>query len=59
MKPNKQYLRIIVSRHDGTVFTNPLKLSEVHFISKLALENESLTIILVNATDKEYEQIFG
>lgn len=58
-KTHKEYLHCIVTRRDGTQFTNCLKLSEVTIISKLAQENKKLSIELMSVPIKEYDLIFG
>jgi hypothetical protein len=55
----KKYLQVVVKTHSGFTFTNPLKLSEAHFVSQLAQENESLKVFLVECTPKAYKTIFG
>jgi hypothetical protein len=55
----KNYLCVVVTRFDGSTFTNPLMLSEVYLISKLAKENRSVYVELYEATAKEYKCIFG
>jgi hypothetical protein len=55
----KKYLSVQVTRRDGKMFCNPLKLSESHLISKMAKENKSLHIILMECNSKEYKSIFG
>lgn len=56
----KKYLSVIVTRKDGTTFRNPLKLSEVHLISKIAQENLSIEVRLIEcATTGQYKAIFG
>jgi molybdopterin biosynthesis enzyme len=55
----KNYLRVIVKRHDGTYFLNPLKLSEAHLLNKLARENADLSVSFRSISIAEYKAIFG
>ena len=55
----KKYLYVSVYRNDGTMFHNHLKLSEAHFISRLAQENRYLTVSIETVTNKRYKTIFG
>jgi hypothetical protein len=55
----KNYLFVIVTKHDGTTFHNPLKLSEAYLISTLARENKSVLIKFLQCTKAEYKSIFG
>ena len=55
----KKYLNVIVITKTGKRFINPLKLSEVHFISKLAQENEELTVQCFECSEAGYKAIFG
>jgi hypothetical protein len=55
----KKYLQVVVKTHSGVTFTNPLKLSEAHFVSQLAQENESLKVNIVECTPTQYKLIFG
>lgn len=56
----KKYLQVLGRRKDGTLFSNPLKLSEVNLISRLAQENEFLTRVrCVEVSEAEYNAIFG
>ena len=54
----KRYLFLIVTRHDGTTYHNPLKLSEAYLITALAKENKSVLIKLLECTKVEYKSIF-
>lgn len=54
-----QYLHVIVTNKNGTKFLNPLKLSEAHIISKIAQENESLTITLKICSKEQYKLRFN
>lgn len=55
----KKYLDITVWRNDGSHFNNPLKLSEVHLVNKLAKENQRLTVFLTEVSKETYKFIFG
>jgi hypothetical protein len=55
----KKYLNVIVTRKNGSIFTNPLKLSEAHFISQLAQENLKLEVHIVEIHKADYNSIFG
>lgn len=54
---NKEYLQVTGKR---TGRTNPLKLSEVHLVSKLAKEwGEDLIVSRVSTTKEAYKCVFG
>jgi hypothetical protein len=55
----KKYLSVQITRHDGSMFCNPLKLSESHLIGKMVKENKSLHIVLMTCTIERYKSIFG
>lgn len=54
-----QFLSVTVTRHNGTTFSNQLKLSEAHLISRIAQENKSILVELVTCTKKEFQLNFG
>lgn len=54
----KEYLACTVTRHDGTQFNNPLKLSEAYMVSTLCKENREVTIVRVKAPKSLYNAIF-
>ena len=58
-KAMKTFLDIRVTRKDGSFFENPLKLSEAHFISKLAQQNEMVQVCAVTVSDQQFKSIFG
>lgn len=55
----KKYLHCTITNNNGTTFTNPLKLSEVHLISQIAQENQKIIIRLETCTKEQYKAIFG
>jgi hypothetical protein len=56
----KKYLKVLGKRNDGTLFSNPLKLSEAHLISKIAQENMYITRVqCIEVPESEYNAIFG
>ena len=55
----KSILMCIVTMHDGNTFVNPLKLSEVHLISKMAKENASIKVERLEIDEKTYKYHFG
>jgi hypothetical protein len=59
MKKCKMYLDVQVTRNDNSMFTNPLKLSEVYLINKLAKEHKSIKVTLEECSDSQYKSIFG
>ena len=54
----KKYLKVMVTTHGGTVFSNQLRLSEAHFISQLAQENKILTVQLIECDEATYNVYF-
>ena len=55
----RKYLHVTVYKRGGLTFTNPLKLSEAHLISKLAQEHVEVVVRLEIADEFEYKVIFG
>jgi hypothetical protein len=55
----KKYLHCTVINNGGTMFTNPLKLSEAHYISQLAQENKQVLVKLMICSAAQYKSIFG
>jgi len=55
----KKYLNVTVTRNDGTKFTNPLKLSEERFVTKLAQENKKVEVEIDIASPSIYTDRFG
>lgn len=55
----KQYLSLTITRNDGSQFNNPLKLSEVYLISKIAKDNKKIEISLTNCSKEQYNQLFS
>ena len=54
----KKYLLIKVVKYDGSIFYNPLKLSEVIMINLLVRENNFITVTLKETTEENYKSIF-
>ena len=54
----KKYLQCLVTRKDGSIYSNPLKLSEAYLISQLAQENEKVSVKAKECTKGEYESMF-
>ena len=55
----REYLRVIATRHDGSTYSNPLMLSEVHLIKALAKLNSRLEVSVVQCTIGVFKSIFG
>ena len=55
----KKYLHVRVERTNGTQFYNHLKLSEAHFISQLAQENNEVIVTIDECSPAQYKAIFG
>ncbi len=55
----KEFLQIVITRHDGTVFNNDLTLSETHLISTILKENKSMTIERKECSQRAYTIMFG
>lgn len=55
----KKYLKLTITRYDGSTFINPLKLSEVHLISKASQENKSILVELKEMDSRYYKLTFG
>ena len=56
---DRKYLKCVITRNDGSTFTNPLLLSEAHFITKMAKENEKVLVTCETAHEDEFKSIFG
>ncbi|MEE9571520.1 MAG: hypothetical protein V3W20_00560 [Candidatus Neomarinimicrobiota bacterium] len=56
---DKIFLQCKVTSKTGRVFNNPLKLSEVRFVSQLAQENMQVVVWIVTVTPKTYKATFG
>jgi len=55
----KKYLNCIITTKSGQVVNNPLKLSEVSLISKIAQENKSVFVELREMDLRTYKITFG
>ena len=55
----KKYLDVFVKENNGKVYSNPLKLSEVHLITQILKENQSVEISITECTEARYKSIFG
>jgi hypothetical protein len=56
----KKYLLVTGDFENGALFTNPLKLSEAHFISQIAQDKiTNIKVELVFCDAKTYKAIFG
>lgn len=56
---DKIFLQTLVTTETGRKFNNPLKLSEVRFVSQLAQQNDQVVVWISTVTPKRYKQIFG
>lgn len=59
MKTEFKYINCVVTTHDGNSFSNPLKLSEAHLISKLVQENKLVQCTLDTVTKQMYKLMFN
>jgi hypothetical protein len=55
----KSYLKLWVTRHNGTTFENPLKLSEAYLISRIAKDNAKVEVNYTICSPERYKSIFG
>lgn len=55
----KEYLYCKVVKHDGTIFNNPLKLSEAYMVSTLCRENREVVIRRVKIPKSLYNAQFN
>jgi len=55
----KKYLKVTITTHEGKTIDNPLMLSEVGLISKIAQDNASVNVVCVECSKEQYKQIFG
>lgn len=55
----RTYINCSVYTHTGTVFQNPLKLSESHLIVRLLKENKKVEVNLKECDKETYKFIFG
>ncbi len=55
----KKYLNCKVYRKDGSTFYNPLLLSEIRLVIKLAKENDKVEVSVVECDSNHYKCIFG
>lgn len=55
----KKYLACTITHKNGTIFSNPLKLSEVNLLAQMAKEFKSITIELRECSKGQYKSIFG
>lgn len=55
----RKYLAVVVTRHDGSTFFNPLKLSEVSKVSLLAQDHKLIQVCARVCTLRDYNLIFG
>ena len=59
---HREYLNLEIERKDGTTFRNPLQLSEVHLISKIAQDKDTVKITVTIGhciSPAQYKSIFG
>lgn len=59
MARTNKYLSVEVETNEGGTFHNPLKLSEVRFISQLAQENKKVTVVFNECDDEDFKYLFG
>ncbi len=55
----KKYLKLKVTRLDGSTFINPLTMSEVRLIRLIVKENKSIVVTLIECSKEQYKQLFG
>ncbi len=55
----KQYLNCQITNNGGTVFSNPLKISEAHLVPTIVKGNKCVLISLVECSKEQYKSIFG
>lgn len=60
-RKTRKYLHVLKHRTNGSIWENPLKLSEASLISVMAQdeETEKLTITLTETTPAGYKHLFG
>jgi len=59
METIHKYLSVEVETKEGRTFHNPLKLSEVRFITQLAKENKKVTVVFSECDEDYYKCLFG
>lgn len=55
----KKYLDVRVTKHDGSTFSNPLKLSEAYLISQLAQNSQRVMVTCLECNKEYYKSLFG
>ncbi len=55
----KQFLKCTVTKKNGEAFENPLMLSEVRLISKLAKEHKEVKVRLIETDTAAFKHLFG
>ncbi|GAG93733.1 unnamed protein product [marine sediment metagenome] len=56
---NKKYLNCVVTKVNGDVFNNPLKLSEAYLVSQLAQEHRKVVVTCATTHKAHYDSMFG
>ena len=55
----REYLKCIITMHNGYKFTNPLKLSESHLIKNMVKDHKQVMVERVKCNDGYYKILFG
>jgi len=59
MNKTRKYLDVEVTKHNNSMFFNPLKLSEAHLIAKILADHKSIKVTLKECDATHYKMIFG
>ena len=55
----REYLGVVVYRHDGSWFENDLMLSEAYIINKILRENDKVVVYMANCSSETFKKKFG